>query len=341
MKPKSYVLMTALPPTTGHRDLIRYAHTLTDEVVVILCTQPDEPFTRERYVALMRATEHMNGVRVKSYNEFIPQEPDQVEGFWDMWRDILQGFGFMPGDYIVSSEHYGVELAKAVEGVFMPYDMDRFINSAKATWVRDNPVENQHFILPEFMRNLRRTVTIFGAESVGKTTVTNLLGPWLNGLRLPEWARPYLETVGAEVTTERMHRIYEGQKALQIFGEQSDKTIYVIQDTDLFSTVGYWEMWDKASMPDSLLFDAQKHRSDLYVILSTDLPFVPDPLRYGGDQRESGDVYWIDLCERENLPYVYITETEGRANAVRLAIESFFQNNLQYQRSGHEYERNV
>lgn len=339
--PKSFVLMTALPPTKGHLDLIKYAHALTDEVVVIVCSQPDEPFAGERYVALMRATEKMNGVRVKSLHETLPQEPDQMDGFWDMWRDKLHGYGFMPGDFIVSSELYGIELAKAVEGVFMPYDLDRFVNSAKATWVRDNPVMNQHFILPEFMRNLRRTVTIFGAESVGKTTVTNLLGPWLKALTLPEWARPYLEAVGPEVTTERMHRIHEGQKALQIVGEQSDQSIYVIQDTDLYSTVGYWEMWDKPSMPASLLEDAKKHRSHLYVILSSDLPFEPDPLRYGGDQRESSDIYWIDLCEREGLPYRYITDTKDRAKAAQLAIEEFFWNPLNYKRSGHEYERNV
>jgi cytidyltransferase-like protein len=41
---RSYVLMTALPPTLGHLDLIRFAATLGGEVVVIVTTQPDEPY---------------------------------------------------------------------------------------------------------------------------------------------------------------------------------------------------------------------------------------------------------------------------------------------------------
>src|SRR5690606_28700585 len=113
-----------------------------------------------------------------------------------------------------------------------------------------------------------------------------------------------------------------------------------IQDTDLFSTVGYWEMWDKDSMPQSLLEDARDRKSDLYVVLSSDIPFEPDPLRYGGNTRESTDQYWIDLCEREELPYVYITETNDRLGAVVNAIEKFLGSNpLAYQRIGEEYEK--
>ena len=139
---------------------------------------------------------------------------------------------------------------------------------------------------------------------------------------------------------EKMHRIHEGQRAIQDLVKTHSPTIYNIQDTDLFSTVGYWEMWDKDSMPQSLLEDARSRKSDLYVVLSSDIPFEPDPLRYGGTVRESTDQYWIDLCEREGLPYVYITETKDRLGATVNAIDEFFgENPLSYQRVGKEYER--
>ena len=341
---ESFVLMTALPPTTGHLDLIKFARALGGTVSVIVCTQPGEPYVEERFKALLEATRPLTRVIVYHFHQTIQQEPDpdNPEPFWKMWKRNLQEYGFREGDYLVSSESYGKEMAEAIGGVFMPYDLNRTTNSAKATWIREDPIGYQHFILPEFMKYLRRTVTIFGAESVGKTTVTNILGTWLNGLKVTEWARPYLETVGPEVTIERMASIYVGQSALQHVAEQSDKSIYVIQDTDLFSTLGYWEMWDPESVPDSLRNDAHTYRSDLYVILSSDIPFETDPLRYGLTSRETKDQYWIDLCEREHLRYVYITETQGRANAARLAIEKFFWNNpLEYTRSGLEYEKDV
>lgn len=276
--------------------------------------------------------------------ETVPQEPDNENEafFWEFWANKLFSFGFEEGDYIVSSESYGIDLAEATGGVFMPFDMNRWITPTKATKIRETEFieKYQKSILPEFLPFLRRTVTIFGAESVGKTTITDRVGRLFIATITPEWARPYLEAVGSEVTVEKMHRIHEGQRAIQDLVKTHSPTIYNIQDTDLFSTVGYWEMWDKDSMPQSLLEDARSRKSDLYVVLSSDIPFQPDPLRYGGNVRESTDQYWIDLCEREGLPYVYITETEDRLGAAVNAIEEFFgENPLSYQRVGKEYER--
>lgn len=344
--PKSYVLMTAMPPTKGHLALIEYARILNPLVVVIVCTQPGEPMVRERIKAIQDASWKLPNVVVQNLHETLPQEPDDENNaqFWVMWHNILKSFGFEEGDYIVSSETYGVDLAEAVGGVFMPFDMERWITPTKASRVREDPLVYQDYILPEFLSYIRRTVTMFGAESVGKSTSTTLVGAALgHATRTPEWARPYLEAVGPEVTVERMNRIHEGQRAIQDFAYSHSDKLYIIQDTDLFSTVGYWEMWNKDSMPADLLEDARLRKSDLYVILSSDLPFEPDPLRYGGDKRETSDQYWIDLCERENLPYVYITETTPRWLAVENAINSFFKDNnpLSYQRVGREYEKSV
>jgi len=344
--PNAYVLLTAMPPTKGHMSLIRYARFLGDFVNVIVCTQPGEPMVAERVASIRTAVgkEFFFSGYVHSLHETVPQEPDNENEafFWEFWANKLFSFGFEEGDYIVSSESYGIDLAEAAGGVFMPFDMDRWITPTKATNIRETEFieKYQKSILPEFLPFLRRTVTIFGAESVGKTTVTARAGRLLGATITPEWARPYLEAVGPEITVERMHRIHKGQRTIQELVRTHSPTVYNIQDTDLFSTVGYWEMWDKDSLPQELLEDARLMKSDLYVVLSSDIPFEPDPLRYGGTVRESTDQYWIDLCEREGLPYVYITETEDRAGAVVNAIDVFFGvNPLSYQRSGKEYER--
>lgn len=346
--PKSFVLMTAMPPTKGHLSLIRYARNLGSSVNVIVCTQPGEPMVAERVTSIRNAMGKESSLSgyVHNLHEEVPQEPNNENEavFWEFWANKMFSFGFEEGDYIVSSESYGLSLAEAVGGVFMPFDMDRWITPTKATKIRETLfIENyQEDILPEFMPWLRRTVTIFGAESVGKTTITKELQKALKATAAPEWARPYLEAVGPEVTLERMCRIQEGQRAIQDTAQEVSTTVYVIQDTDLFSTVGYWEMWDKHSMPESLLNDAKVRKSDLYVILSSDIPFEEDPLRYGGSVRETSDKYWINLCYRENLPFVYITETEDRLGATINAIDEFFgPNPLAFQRVGSEYEKDV
>lgn len=317
--PNAFVLMTALPPTTGHADLIRFAtefmfnkdmneanYRKRSIVHVIVCTQPSEPFADERAIAIGEhfADEHF--VHVENLHREIEQNPE-APGFWDMWRDIMHEYGFVAGDYIFASESYGERLAAEVGGVFFPYDLDRQINHVKATAVRRSPTVAWKGILPEFRQYVTPRITVFGAESCGKTTTTKALAHSFAGQSLFEWARPYLETVGPEVTDKKMLDIFFGQAAIQREAKYNPKRPVVFQDTDLYSTIGYWEMWSPETVPNLLYGSALTFKSDLYLIMSSDIPFEADPLRYGGDKRETPDSYWIDLCKRFNLPYVYVT----------------------------------
>lgn len=339
--PNAYVLVTALPPTTGHADLIDFARSfmfrkdLADgafaaskrsRVEVIVSTQPSEPFAEERWEALSEHfTRLIGNVYVHWFHDEIEQNP-LAPGFWDMWRGIMRDHGFVKGDYIFASEPYGARLAEECGGKFIPFDLDRQINSVKATNVRHSPRVEWKNMIPEFQQYVTTRVTVFGAESCGKTTMTKVLGNAYAAQTLPEWARPYLETVGPRITTDKMTDIFYGQSAIQIAAKHTPKSPVVIQDTDLYSTIGYWEMWDKNSVPQAIYGSAKAMRSDLYLIMSSEIPFEEDELRYGGKVRESDDQYWIDLCERFNLPYVYITgesqirRTEQCVEAVNEAI---------------------
>ncbi|URP22283.1 adenylyltransferase [Microbacterium phage Big4] len=352
---QAYVLMTALPPTYGHLDLIKFAGNLNvDHVVLFLNTQPEEPMVKERHQALWNAMEDLNDLahkkkfHIKWQNETTPQEPDEdPEAFWKNWIDNLHRYGFQDGDYIVASEQYGVELAKRAKGVFMPYDPDRWSRYTKGTAARNAPFTEKGWsqIIPQFRRELQKKVTIFGAESTGKTTLTKALSDayWDTGIpttKLFEWARPYLEMTGPEVTLEGMFRIYEGQLGLQKTAYDNLLAPLVLQDTDLYTTLGFWEDWDAKYIPPGLLFDARMTRSDLYIITPSNIPFEHDILRYGGDERQTSDQYWIDFCEKYNLPYVVLTGNtlEDRIAEAMMYISPLLVNPIKYKRIGAEYE---
>lgn len=340
---KSFVLMTALPPTHGHLDLVKFAATLSRDVRVILNTQPDEPFFRERDIALTKAVSKINDyAQVHNIHQELPQEPEDDPGFWDMWVGFLYSAGFTPGDYIVASEMYGKKLAEVARGVFMPYDLHRQVRYTKATEVRNDWFGEWDQMIPEFRFFLQKKVTIFGAESTGKTTLTSDLGKiFKSSTTLPEWARPYLEAVGSELTVAKMDAIHQGQKALQVSTYKNAVSPLVIQDTDLFSTLGYWRNWDKWSLPEYLEADARRTASDLYIVTKSNIPFEADPLRYGGDKRELEDQYWIDILEEFDLPYVVLDEDNrtDRWDVASDIITDFLKPNpLTYQRRGKEYE---
>ncbi|GIG20430.1 transcriptional regulator NadR [Cellulomonas chitinilytica] len=352
MSERAWVLMTALPPTTGHEDLIRFATRCARTVQLVLCTQPSEPLAHERDAALRAfaaRAEFGGAIRVHRVHQELPQEPADAPDFWDLWSGMLRDLGARPGDLVVASEPYGAELASAIDGRFLPYDPDRTINPVKATRVREKPIESFAHLLAEFQPFLRKRVTLFGAESVGKTTMTNRLDELGLAAGFPEWARPYLEldVVGHEVTAEKMRAIWQGQLAQQLAAEAIATRrgrAFVAQDTDLFSTVGYWLLkgaeFGEPDVPPALWADAARNASDLYIVLGQDaVPFAADPLRYGGDRRESDDAFWTDLCESAGLHWVLVDEADPASREERVVAElrGLFGDPLAYQRRGAEY----
>jgi HTH-type transcriptional regulator, transcriptional repressor of NAD biosynthesis genes len=349
LAPRAYVLMTALPPTRGHANLIRYALRLTGSVDVIVCTQPDEPYARERVDAIsLFASRLSQNVRVHQLHRTLPQEPEQAVDFWGLWAGFLTDWGIAPGDYVVASETYGLKLAEITGAKFMPYDLGRNILDFRATRAREDVIAAFPLLMPEFQDVLRQRVTIFGAESAGKTTLAESL-TWgePRALWFPEWARPYLETVGSEITVEKMTDIWQGQRAFQSHvWDVSEDYAFIVQDTDLFSTVGYWALNSETlgPVPQGLIDDAIKFQSDLYILPQAALtPFEVDPLRYGGDQREADDSYWVSLCERYGLNYVVLDSVGvgGRAYEAKEIIDVRLQavrESVSYKRQGKNYE---
>jgi NadR type nicotinamide-nucleotide adenylyltransferase len=309
--PKAIVLMTALVPTLGHKYLIDFATRLAEEVHVIVGTMNREPIDgyKRRY-ALSKTYESNPFVTVHHLHRDVPQEPNEHPDFWNVWRDIVCEFvDVQPDDYFVASELYGIDMANVLGCKFMPCNRYRETVPIKGTTVRQNLLDNFHHILPEFQQFLVRSVTIFGAESCGKTTMTRALADTFDGWFIPEWAREYLETVGPEITAEKMRSIVEGQTALQATARVDLKNKPLIfQDTDLLSTLGYYRLWGGGSADDLACVTALAvaFQSHLYVVMNDQIPFEPDQLRYGGDKRESKMDFWIDLLKEFHCPYIVV-----------------------------------
>ncbi len=316
--PNAVVLMTALVPTLGHKYLIAFAKNLlgwNDRVYVLLGTMDREPVAGElRFDSLVEEYQHDRSVVLHRMHGDLPQQPDEHPDFWNVWRDVVRKLvDVEPDDYIVASELYGMDMARVLGCKFMPCNRYRETVPISGTEVRSNLLKNFEYILPSFQKYIRRTVTVFGAESCGKTTMARWLSKELNGHFIPEWAREYLETVGPEITDEKMRTIVRGQYALQHTAQLSLKNKPMIfQDTDLLSTVGYYRLWGGGTDEDMdfVEYRARHARSDFYIVMNDRIPFEADPLRYGGDVRESKTQFWIDLLEEFGCKYHVVQETE-------------------------------
>ena len=303
----THVLMTAMPPTVGHAALIRFAHSLGWPVNVIVHAQPGEPMVTARMASVCRHVDKNypdSGVKMMGLHTDRDDDPEG-NGFQEYWNNLMRyRIGVQPGDIICSSEPYGKWLAEATGATFIPFDRDRIFQKVKATNIRDEVPWDLSDIMPEFRQYLRAEVVVFGAESCGKTTaVEAITGIWD---KTDEWARPYLEMVGPEITREKMLTIVDGQGALEHTSREMSTAAAIVRDTDLYSTLGFWQSPGYEFLgepPSSLFLNARK--ADLYIIMPSDrIDFHADQIRYGGDKRETNDQYWIDLCKKNHLPYV-------------------------------------
>ena len=97
---RTFVLMTAMPPTLGHAALIDFARRVSHHTTyVLVCTQPDEPFAHERFDAIAESAQGTFCVHLEEEME----QNAEADGFWDMWRAIPTKLGCGADSTIVSS----------------------------------------------------------------------------------------------------------------------------------------------------------------------------------------------------------------------------------------------
>lgn len=153
-----------------------------------------------------------------------------------------------------------------------------------------------------------KRVTLFGAESTGKSTLAAQLGQHFNAVVVPEYGRTYTEQHGQNASTaEDMLNIARGHLELRRVAEREAGNL-LIEDTDPVLTAiwsdilaGYRDPW----------FDRFDDYPDLYLFCDIDLPWVRDSVRYFGDPEAR--LRFHRACERElvarNVNFIRISGT--------------------------------
>lgn len=308
------IFMTALLPTVGHQHIISFAANFVDYVHVIIPTRSKEPTTFwQRKIAL---TEESNVSFYNHADDNAPQNPVTADdaGFWGDWAKVVKGLVPDNIDYVFASEPYGMQVARSLNAEFIPVDTAREVQPVRGTQVRQNLFMLQDDIAQGFKEYLKLNVVLFGPESCGKTTMAKRLAKHFNGTFVPEWARTYLEAVGATITEHKMETIVNGQYASERAAATID-TLVTVKDTDLLSTLGFYELYG-ITQPSNLHWMIDDYPNDLYLVMNDNIPFEPDQLRYGVTKRETDVKYWVDILDRYDRHYVTIKSTDPDAQFV-------------------------
>lgn len=130
-----------------------------------------------------------------------------------------------------------------------------------------------------------KIIVITGAESTGKSTLTQELSRFFQAPAFPEYSREYIERIKRPYTYTDVYSISLMQKA-QMTIASTLKSDYVFFDTWLIITWVWFEVV-YGKVPSWIYETVKNSPVDLFLLCNTDLPWVPDPVREnGGEMRD-------------------------------------------------------
>ncbi len=305
-----------MPPHLGHMHLIEQARRQVDELVVLVCSLPDEPIPGEVRFAWMK--ELRPDVRLVHVTDENPSEPTESEDFWNLWVDTIR-VRVPDVDVVFTSEDYGSELARHLGVRHVSIDPDRSTFPVSGTAIRNDPFENWQFI-PECVRPwFVFRVVLTGSECVGKTSLAERLATHFETAWVSEFGREYVDRKGEFPDASDVEPIARGQIAKEDAFARTANRILIL-DTDLVSTCVYAEHY-YGNCPDWIRDASIARRGDLYLLLDVDVPWIPDPPnRDRGHMRDAMQEMFRKALEERGIEWV---DVRGDwAERERLAIEA-------------------
>ncbi|MBD2420323.1 AAA family ATPase [Anabaena cylindrica FACHB-243] len=296
------ILGKFMPPHLGHKYLVDFARNYVDDLTVLVCSIQSEPIPGDlRYCWMKQIFSDVNVVHVTDEN---PQEPKDDPNFWQIWYDSIRRVLPTGPDYVFASEDYGWKLAEILGASYIPVDHGRNLVPVSGTQIRQNSLTNWRY-LPESVRPyFVRRVCIFGAESTGKSTLTQNLANHYHTVYVSEYARGLLDFKGGHCDFTDIPLIARGQMASEdALVHQANKVIFC--DTDLITTT-IWSDVLFGKCPRWIEEEGNRRQYDLYLLLDVDVPWVNDSQRFLVNYREEFRDRCIQALESRNRPYIII-----------------------------------
>lgn len=163
------------------------------------------------------------------------------------------------------------------------------------------------------VKSTPKIIVITGAESTGKSTLTQFLANHFDVPFIPEFAREYVENLHRKYSYDDVEII--AKKQVQQLELAMDSTApYVFVDTWLIVTkIWFEQVFNKE--PKWLTHEILKAKIELFLVCDIDLPWIPDPVREnGGEMRRILHDTYIRTIERYNFDYKIVNGMEDKRN---------------------------
>lgn len=337
------------PLTLGHINLINYASTLCEEVLVILSfdqkwlsrqSKRDQRLLtlKNRLRWLKQAYNDLPHVKITYVDEsHLADYPEGWRAFAKLVREELKRLDYQP-EAMFSSELAYDQICQEyfAEMKHVIVDADRTNVPISATQIRNNLIENWGYLPSAVRQDYVKKVCIIGIESCGKTTMTKYLAKQFNTSWVEEYGRTYVETELCNdeflLKSPDYVKIAIQQKYLEDQAAKTANNGVLFCDTNAFITQFYHRLYEGNSEPviEAL---AKAERYDLILILDNTVPWVGDGLRKFGstEQRKHTAQLFSNMLveygyEKKHVLHIgaanYNERLQTAINAVRQMLNS-------------------
>ena len=329
MTTHGFLLGKFLPPHVGHIFVCEAAARMVDSLTVLVCSIDAEPIPgslRHGWMAELLPT-----CRVTHMHREIPQEPADHPDFWDIWKAAIHEFHPEVVDYAFGSESYVFRLADELSAKPVLIDPLRQIMPYSGRSIRTAPGKHWEGVPKPVRSWFQRRVCMLGPESVGKSTLSQVLTEKFNGSWMPEYGRDYDVHYRQQQgwTAEDFLMLANTHIAMRESALPSFRPL-VFEDTDYIQTLAWAErlLGEQPSILREI--DSSVNLADFYLLLAPVVPWVDDGTRYSGAEDVRNWFYERILQEltKRNLDFEIICGADwaDRENQAVSAINRHFSN---------------
>lgn len=303
---RAFVFGKFLPFHKGHEAMMRFALEHCDRLSVLICCSDRENIpcdVRKLWISETFAGEKRLEVDVFSYSEAdFPNTSVSSREVSAQWSALFKA-KYPEHRLLVTSEPYGAYVAEYMGIKHLPFDPERRLIPVSATKIRHAPRAYWR-LLPDAVKPwYAQKVAILGTESTGKSTLARNLAAHFSCACAHELARDLIAD-SKNISLEDLQRVAEAHAE----NIRKQTAPLIILDTDCYITASYARHFFGENLQLSPAVKAM-NKSDLYLYLCADAPYVQDGTRLDEAERNA-----LDKSHRETLQAAGIAFVEISGN---------------------------
>lgn len=250
MKPykNGFLLGKFYPFHKGHVYLIEKSLELCNHLTVLVCALDDDKeffiSGEARFKAMCEYFEGYKNLTLIFHQNNDPQYPEEHLAFWNIWlKIILSNVDPSKLDVVFSSEEYGNVIAKRLQIKHHCIDLDRSTWPISGTKIRRNIVDKWDFLPQETKRVFIQKIAFIGPESVGKSTISQIVANHFGFPLVKEYGREHVEKYGNDLKDHDFQQIVKRQNANLVNVLNSTEAQGIICDTENVTTYTFYDMY--------------------------------------------------------------------------------------------------